>query len=705
MLILYIFISHSVLTSGYQQRILSTWMVDDDGCYEIVLSNSLPVSNITLVPGIVFSLQNTGGSAVDVSSLSIYLDQEGATPSVEFELYTMNGDYVAKNSIGTVLDGSGDWKPTYKGTLEDTLLDDDEATFLGSFGGKSLQLQAGEIMSIYLRFTESVLKVSQNSFSVSNADKWDGNVETLNDFSMQISVGRAVSTLTLYMFCRERFHHLFLKYAGVSIYDEPKDIFWLVVDPNQFDEFYSPSIVPCKLWSKEECPPNIAPTMAPTMSNPPTTTPIIENATIVNNFIDLSFAAGTDGCSFDADVIYKLLGDSLDEFAISVYKDDPIGTTNVLGISITFNNHEDVSTNGEKCSVVRFYYDVQIKYAIAECDETPPIELILLPLSTDSRREEFLSIINSNAGGIPPFSTLSTIGPVVVTQEGLRTRSPTISPTSTKNPTPTPTISALPSSQHSITPTLSQMPSSSPIIAPSSQPTSSLSSFPSSTPTTELNAIQTSITPQTVQNAENDGSQSVLRSTGVVVIVVCLVVVVIVVFFVYKAIERIKAINEDPFYDVEGTNKPDQIYSEVDQDTNDYDEPDVILPLDQADTLNTFESRLWQKATNGESSTQDQSNSSAESFERRLRKKIEESTSKLTQPDRDFFPESFEQRLRKRAATDKNTPESFEERLRRKTETNAEAIYADSNSLLGSFDERLKKKETSEGNDNGSRGR
>lgn len=167
-----------------------TWMVDDDGCHKAVLSNSL-VSNITLVQGVVFSLRNTAGAdASSVSALSVYLDEVAITPSVGFDIFTMNGD--GTNSIGTTLDGSGEWKRLYGGTIADTQIDDDGATFLGSFG-RPLSLRAGEITSIYLRFAKSVLRVSQNSYSKNNADQWDENAKNLNDDSMQIGVGRAVS--------------------------------------------------------------------------------------------------------------------------------------------------------------------------------------------------------------------------------------------------------------------------------------------------------------------------------------------------------------------------------------------------------------------------------------------------------------------------------------------------------------------------------
>lgn len=216
----------------------------------------------------------------------------------------------------------------------------------------------------------------------------------------------------------------------------------------------------------------------------------------MDNTVDLFFETRSvdlvfngEACSVDKDVIYPLLADSLEEVSMSAYKENPIGTTNMLSTSITFRTHEDASPDGDDCSVVRFYYDVQIQYAIAEDDGTPPIELILQPLSTDSGRIQFLSTVNIKAEGNPYFSTLSSVGPSIVTQEGMRTRSPTLTPTISASPTAAPTISANPTAQPSAYPTISHMPSSAPIIAPSSQPSFSPSSFPSSTPTTELNFI------------------------------------------------------------------------------------------------------------------------------------------------------------------------------------------------------------------------
>jgi hypothetical protein len=173
-----------------QQRILNTWMTDADGCYQPMLSNSLESvdNNIQIVRGVVFALQNTGASAVDVSSLSVYLDDQAAG-DVGFELYTMNGD--GTTSLGTTLDGSGDWQKAFSGSISDTELEEDGATFLGSFGANSVQLQPGELKSFYLKFDEAAITVSH---SVTNPDSWDQNAVSLNDYRMQITVGRSVST-------------------------------------------------------------------------------------------------------------------------------------------------------------------------------------------------------------------------------------------------------------------------------------------------------------------------------------------------------------------------------------------------------------------------------------------------------------------------------------------------------------------------------
>eukprot|EP00984_Skeletonema_dohrnii_P033802 scaffold31590_cov72-Skeletonema_dohrnii-CCMP3373.AAC.1 len=165
----------------------------------------------------------------------------------------------------------------------------------------------------------------------------------------------------------------------------------------------------------------------------------------------------------------------MEEFSMKVYEEDPIGTTNMLSISTTFRNHRDASSGGD-CSLIRFFYDAVMRYAIAENDETPPIELILLPLSNDARRGEFLDTViqnandvansNANGNGVSLFSTsLSSISPVVTTQNDLRTRAPTIAPTISVSPTAAPTISSMPTAQPSGSPTRSQMPTSAPIIS------------------------------------------------------------------------------------------------------------------------------------------------------------------------------------------------------------------------------------------------
>eukprot|EP00573_Skeletonema_grethae_P000652 CAMPEP_0201687378 /NCGR_PEP_ID=MMETSP0578-20130828/1471_1 /ASSEMBLY_ACC=CAM_ASM_000663 /TAXON_ID=267565 /ORGANISM="Skeletonema grethea, Strain CCMP 1804" /LENGTH=191 /DNA_ID=CAMNT_0048171529 /DNA_START=389 /DNA_END=960 /DNA_ORIENTATION=- len=146
----------------------------------------------------------------------------------------MNG--YDQNSIGTTLDGSGVWKRIHGGTIEDTRLDNDGATFLGSFG--PLQIEAGDTKSIYLRFTKSVLRVTNLGV---DADGWDANATSLNGNDMQIGIGREA-------------------------------IFWITTNPDQFNQFYTPSIIPCNVWAQEACAPTASPT---TTSRQPTVTPTI----------------------------------------------------------------------------------------------------------------------------------------------------------------------------------------------------------------------------------------------------------------------------------------------------------------------------------------------------------------------------------------------------------------------------------------------
>jgi hypothetical protein len=246
----------------------------------------------------------------------------------------------------------------------------------------------------------------------------------------------------------------------------------------------------------------------------------------------------------------------------------------------------------------------------------------------------------------------------------------------------------------------------------------------------------------TLPQEETGGSQTVLTAT---VIIVCVFVVFTAGFFFYKAIQRIKVINEDPFYDydVDGTMKPDKVYPEVYQDTSD-DEPEVEkLPDDQASVevavvspvspnqpirsmsrevvdrqgslarLSVFESRLRQKADTERSSSQDkglvqsESNSSLESFERRLRNKAGESSSMLRHAGSNSSLDSFEERLRRKTESksrltlsrSNSSLESFERRLKDKTAGSSSKMrLAESTSSLDSFDDRLKRK-TNEGND------
>ena len=177
------------ITAGadsHRRRVLSR-MVDEDGCHETVLSNPLS-SDLTLVEGVIFSLRSNGAST-SVSSLSVFLDEAAISPSVGFDVFSMNGD--GDNYVGTTLDGSGVWKRIHGGTIENTQLDSDGGTFLGSFG--PLTIEAGEIISFYVRFTESVIRVTHLG---PNADGWDGNAINLNgNNNLQMSIGRSVSAV------------------------------------------------------------------------------------------------------------------------------------------------------------------------------------------------------------------------------------------------------------------------------------------------------------------------------------------------------------------------------------------------------------------------------------------------------------------------------------------------------------------------------
>ena len=109
-----------------------------------------------------------------------------------------------------------------------------------------------------------------------------------------------------------------------------------------------------------------------------------------------------------ASIIYPLLDESFEEISMSTYQD------NILSIEISFKSHEDVSSNGAECSVVRFYYDVEITYKIAEDDPTPAFEVMLSSVNTDEFRQVLTTSIASKAAGIPGFSTLSGVGPTVI---------------------------------------------------------------------------------------------------------------------------------------------------------------------------------------------------------------------------------------------------------------------------------------------------
>jgi len=169
-----------------------------------------------------------------------------------------------------------------------------------------------------------------------------------------------------------------------------------------------------------------------------------------------------------ASIIYPLLDESLEEITMSTYQD------NILSIEISFKSHEDVSSNGAECSVVRFYYDVEITYKTAEDDPTPAFNVMLSTVNTEEFLQGLTSNIVSKAAGIPGFSTLSGVGPTVIRDQSLAQWFPT----------------SKPSHSPSLLPSRSPRPSSSPTISPSSKPSYSPSSMPSSTPTTMINEIQ-----------------------------------------------------------------------------------------------------------------------------------------------------------------------------------------------------------------------
>ena len=674
-----------------------------------------------------------------------------------------------------------------------------------------------------------------------------------------------------------------------------------------------------------------------------------------------------------ANIIYPLLDESFEEISMSgAYQD------NILSTEISFKSHEDVSSNGAECSVVRFYYDVEITYKIAEDDPTPAFEVMLLTSNTEEFRQDLTTSIVSKASGIPGFSTLSGVGPTVIRDQSLTQWFPT----------------SKPSYSPSLLPSRSPRPSFSPTISPSSKPSYSPSLMPSSTPTTMINEIQVDfyffisfpsskasqvekdllgnmtlafenrftvpsnnelyeyhndddiqldfagepiaqkiigasnedcvkgdaiatefnecerfvvlmrfqhlrkkvsgplvthyirsnsdeiarelsitydgdasvkkdlllivknvdglpsseagfcdelrsqllievynfnitevscssfdftqygrrnirklqdarnqnlgeltveyrvigeyreidgndpslfggliedsinadsgekivksleerqllsgvdMTAETMevvaaaptpvapfkQDMDTAGSDSGLGSTGIAIIVVCVVVFFFAVFFFYKAVQRIKVINEDPFYDGEGIVKPDDASAQLYKDTSSDEDPETKKLSDDQDNaevvvmntnqpsrnsvapksdeifdrqhsiarLNAFESRQ-QNAVAERSLSQDQnfvrssSNASVDSFERRLRRKAEGSSSNIKRSDSNSSPETFERRLRNKisgSGTDIDASlNSFEERLRRKTESNMKR--SDSNSSLNSFEERLRRK-------------
>ena len=114
-----------------------------------------------------------------------------------------------------------------------------------------------------------------------------------------------------------------------------------------------------------------------------------------------------------------------------------LGLATVSFFRITLKNYIDMSP-ADDCTEIKFIFDQGIIFNIGGNDETTITELIQLPLASEANRQAFVQdlIDESSTNGI--FSRVTGVGEIVVTEEGLSTRTPTSSPSISTSPTESP---------------------------------------------------------------------------------------------------------------------------------------------------------------------------------------------------------------------------------------------------------------------------
>ena len=147
-------------------------------------------------------------------------------------------------------------------------------------------------------------------------------------------------------------------------------------------------------------------------------------------------AASQENCLSEEELAY--VESRLESNAMKQYE-NLSGPVAVQSIDITITDHEDTSPNGD-CSEVNFTYDQDMTYTEAGEDYDLK-EIVEYPLGDAGGREEFVQDLQGGSEGEGVFADVSDAGGVTVTQQGLKTRMPTSSPSVSVQPTASPTVS------------------------------------------------------------------------------------------------------------------------------------------------------------------------------------------------------------------------------------------------------------------------
>lgn len=238
--------------------------------------------------------------------------------------------------------------------------------------------------------------------------------------------------------------------------------------------FFTPARFVGKIWSGlATCPPSASPTtgepttsptQAPTTayptrspsmpptpfpSVPPTPAPTkVNSMTVGKNELVMNFykierrrnlrtllLRTLQGCLNNQEL--EFANSMLEQHIKDMYAQSLQGAVTVPFASIKITDHIDLTLPGD-CSKIKFIYDQEMVLNTVGDDETTVTEIIQLPLESADDRQKFVNDLTSSTDA-GKFGYVSGVEPIVVTQEGLSTRTPTSPPSISTSPTESPT--------------------------------------------------------------------------------------------------------------------------------------------------------------------------------------------------------------------------------------------------------------------------